>query len=214
MTKLGMTLLVCGFVFTSACATKRGILDIQVSSPSNMQSSSKVKIVNVSDSRKFELHPKDAFIPSLKDGQIDNVSITSRAIARKRNGYGRALGDILLPEGRTVRDVVTEALQRALNEKGYTVVDKNDPGYENAFPLEADIRQFWAWFTPGFFAAKLEFISELTIKSEILNNKGQETAKGYVLLHTQLATGGAWSNTINMGLDNLVGAIKLKLRSP
>ena len=96
-------------LLVSGCATNRGIIDVRVTPTPDPQGKVMVKIVRVTDQRTFELRPDVASIPSLKDGQIDNKAITSRAIARKRNGYGKALGDILLPEGRTVEDLVEEA---------------------------------------------------------------------------------------------------------
>ena len=104
-----------------------------------------VKIVRVTDRRTFQLKPSDPSTPSLKDGQIDNPAITSRAIARKRSGYGKAMGDILLPEGHTVEQLVGTALTRGLRGAGYRVLLQGQEGYEQAVPLEADIRRFWTW---------------------------------------------------------------------
>jgi hypothetical protein len=39
-------------------------------------------------------------------------------VARKRNGWGKVLGDILLPEGRTVSDLVEEVVAKAFIESG------------------------------------------------------------------------------------------------
>jgi hypothetical protein len=49
----------------------------------------------VTDQRTFEARPRDASIPSLKEeADLTNRAITVRAIARKRGGFGMALGDI------------------------------------------------------------------------------------------------------------------------
>jgi hypothetical protein len=67
----------------------------------------------VTDRRVFEVNPRQANIPSLmNDAEIKNPAITARAVARKRGGFGKTLGDVgdvLLPEGRTVTNVVAVA---------------------------------------------------------------------------------------------------------
>ena len=99
---LSMTALVLGFLVWTGCATSRGILEVPLTVGDNPAQGREVKIVRVSDRRTFQMKPPDPSTPSLKDEAIDNPAITSRAIARKRSGYGMAMGDILLPEGQTV----------------------------------------------------------------------------------------------------------------
>lgn len=74
--------------------------------------------MRVTDRRVFEADPDDPSTPSLKGGEIHNTATTSRAIARKRGGFGKAWGDILLPEGRTVAHLMEEALTRAFQDAG------------------------------------------------------------------------------------------------
>ena len=75
-----------------------------------------IKFVRVSDLRQFQIDPPQPDISSLMNDEIDDPLITSRAIARKRNSYGMALGDILLPEGKTVMKLVEAALPRDLEK--------------------------------------------------------------------------------------------------
>jgi len=197
----------------SGCATNRGILDIQLREQNNSDNGKKIKITRVSDLRIFELKPDEPSIPSLKDGQIDNSTITSRAIARKRNGFGKAWGDILLPEGRTVEDLVRDAVSISLREQGYFVLNEYSSGgeYDNALPVEVDIQQFWAWFSPGFWAAKLQFEAIIDISGKGLLDEGKQTVRGYVKLNTQAANTRAWTNTIMKGLEDLIRNIKEKV---
>jgi len=198
----------------AGCATSRGILDVRVPPPATPGGGKTVNIGVVKDARAFELKPRQASIPSLRDGQISNTAITSRAIARKRNGYGKALGDILLPEGRTVEALVREALEKALQEKGYAVTQGAAPEGGTAVPMEVDIHQFWAWFTPGFWAVKLEFEGILEIRSPVTASGDKARVRGYVRLRSQAANSRAWLNTINKGIDSLVAEIKLNLKDP
>jgi hypothetical protein len=159
----------------------------------------------------FERAPGKASTPSLKDGQIRNRAITNRAIARKRNSFGKAMGDILLPEGRTVEQLAKEALTSGLRLSGYRVLAEGDSGYDGAAPLEADVQQVWAWFTPGFAAAHLQFDSHIRLTGPLAPFREGMEFKGYVRLATQAATGRAWLNTINKGLANLSKDMKSQL---
>jgi hypothetical protein len=167
--------------------------------------------VRVSDRRTFQINPSNPSTPSLKDGAIDNPAITSRAIARKRAGGGLALGDILLPEGETVEKLVATALTRALRRGGFRVLLQGQEGYEQAIPLEADIRQFWAWYSPGFFAAHLEFDARIQITGPVEPFVRGEEYRGYVRLAIQAATTRAWLNAVNKGLENLDDEIRTRL---
>jgi len=187
----------------AGCATSRGIMDVEPKFVANPASGPAVKIAQVIDRRKFQLKPPDPSIPSLKDGEIDNPAITSRAIARKRGGYGKAMGDILLPEGRSVEQLVEEVVVRGLRESGFQVLETGDTGHEVAVPLEVEIDQFWAWFSPGFWAAHLEFDSRIRLSGAISPFQDGQEFKGYVRLGTQAATTRAWHNTVTKGLENL-----------
>ena len=96
----------------AGCAATRSTFDVQSApSPQAKPVSVKgfVKLTEVKDVRQFEAAPRKPSIPSLQDPkEISNPAITSRAIARKRGGFGAAMADILLPEGRTVEQVVRD----------------------------------------------------------------------------------------------------------
>src|SRR5262245_65653082 len=108
-------------VFVGGCAINRSVLKVQVQPSTDPASGQEVSIMKVTDNRIFELKPAKPSTPSLKAGDVTNKAITSRAVARKRNGWGMTMGDILLPEGRTVEDLVKEALTKAFRESGYKV---------------------------------------------------------------------------------------------
>lgn len=193
----------------SGCATTRGILDVRSDTGVNPASGQAVKITSVTDSRKFEISPGSASIPSLKGDEIANKAITSRAIARKRNSYGKALGDILLPEGRTVNMLVSDAVTRAFRESGYRVLTRSDPGYDSAKPVGVDIQQFWAWMTPGFWAISLEFETRLKIGGD--NRASGKTVRGYIRKKSGAAGSGTWMETVNAGIEDLVTNLKKEL---
>lgn len=199
-------------ILGSGCATNRGILDVRVPEIQNPASGPVVRIVRVTDKRAFEVAPRSPSIPSLKGHEINDKAITGRAIARKRNGYGKAIGDILLPEGRTVETLVKDALTKSFREAGCRVVEDSTGVTETVIPIEADIDQFWSWMTPGFWALSLEFEAKVAIKGGVDPFKGGEMVRGYVELHTQAAGSKAWMNTINKGMEAFCAEVKKRLQ--
>jgi|RhiMetdeSRZDD1v2_1073273.scaffolds.fasta_scaffold440359_2 hypothetical protein len=200
---LVVPLLACLFVATG-CATTRGVIDVPATMGANPPSGPAVRIDRVTDRRVFEIDPRQANIPSLmNDAEIKDPKITSRAIARKRGGFGKALGDILLPEGRTVMQVVEEALTRSLQDAGYRVVSKQDPEAATAIPVEADIEQFWAYFRPGFAEVAVEFESSVRLTSPLPALQAGGPIKGISRVTGMAATSGTWQEAVTRGVENL-----------
>jgi len=200
------------------CAATRSTFDVTGKSADQgtlASPSAYVTIVRVTDRRMFEASPRNPSTPSLeKPEDINNRAITARAIARKRGGYGNAMADILLPEGRTVELVVREAVTKALREKGYNVLEPASPEAAKALPLEVDIQQFWMWMTPGFFAITLEQRGIVTLNSVALVGSQAEVVQGYAKVSTIAATDEEWRKTITLGVNDLTENVKTKLRSP
>jgi hypothetical protein len=208
-----MCVVVAILLSVAGCATSRGVVDIRIPVTLASAAARTVKLVEVLDNRSFQRKPSDPSIPSLKGAEIQDRAITSRAVARKRNSYGKALGDILLPEGRTVEALVTDALTAAFSEAGYRVVQRDEAGYEEATAVTADIEQFWAWFSPGFWAAHLEFEARVRLKGEVAGLEKQPVIRGYIRLATQAATTRAWQNTIYGGIEDFIAKLKATLLS-
>lgn len=202
----------CVGIFLSGCAVGRGVVDVQVPPSSSPDAGTPVKIVSVVDKRVFQEKPPQPSMPSLKDGEIHDKAITSRAIARKRNSYGMALGDILLPEDRTVVSLTEEALTKALNEAGYRVLSEGDAGYADAAALTADIHQFWAWATPGFWEISLEFESKVALKGDWPVAGDTRNVRGYAKVGSVAATESVWKEVLDKGLQDLVDKVRSVLK--
>jgi len=162
-----------------------------------------IKFVRVSDLRQFQIDPPQPDIPSLMNDEIDDPLITSRAIARKRNSYGMALGDILLPEGQTVMKLVESSLAKGLRENGYRVISQGDPGHQEAVPIEVDIEKFWGWFQPGFWTVKLHFETLIRLKGLFGPFIDGEEFDSNVERSCMAATEENWLLTIHASLDEL-----------
>lgn len=201
----------CAAWALSGCATSRGIIDVRPKVVPAPASGPMVSLDAISDRRPFAIAPGDPSTPSLKDDRIHDTALTSRAIARKRNTYGMALGDVLLPEGRTVTDLTREAMTSALHDRGYRVVEHSATSRPDVSGLNVEILEFWAWFTPGFWAAHLECRIHLRVTEAASPGRPAREFKGYVRLATQAATGDAWKNTVDKAIDSLVRDIETQL---
>lgn len=209
----GFLLLSIVALVLGGCATSRSIVDIKVSPGTNPANGKEVKIVQITDGRKFEVAPKTQSIPSLNEEEIKDSKITSRAIGRKRNTYGKAMGDFMLPEQRTVQDLVREAMTKALREKGYSVVEQSSASYQNGLPLEADIGQLWTYITPGFWSLTLEFETIVRIKGNVFPTSNEEQIRGYAQMSVQTGAESNWIETIQNGIDDFIKNFKEKLKS-
>ncbi|MGE5472498.1 MAG: flagellar biosynthesis protein [Bacteroidota bacterium] len=188
---------------TAGCATNRS--ELQLSAPSNATTKAaapkgvNVIIRSVKDDRLFENAPSDPSTPSLGLEGSSNATqeLKSRAVARKRNGFGKAMGDVVLQDGQTVSNIVRSTLSSAFEQAGYKVTTEAAAGTPALF-VDVRIKKFWAWMTPGFWA--------LTFESQIetdLNIEGRATPisiKAYATDSRQLGTDSTWMDIINQGL--------------
>lgn len=210
----GFTLvLALSSLLLGGCATSRSVVAPQVAVSSGSGNGPAVRIEKIEDQRTFEIAPSSPDIPSLSDDNIADKATTTRAIARKRNGYGKAMGDVLLPEQQTVAGLVQTAIEQGFREAGYRVVSKGDPGYDSALPVSASVRQFWAWMNPGFWAIALEQRSEIVVRAPLKPLENGATVNGHVRESMQFAGEGAWNDIVTKGLADLVRNLKSQLEN-
>jgi len=187
-------------------------MEVYESAPVNPESGIEVRFARISDQRNFQLNPRQPNIPSLKNGEeIGNPDITSRALARKRNTFGQALGDILLPEGQTIMMLVEESLAKGFRESGYRVLTEDDEGYADAGPLEVDIEKFWSWFNPGFWAISLNCEIEIKVSGPVQGFESGQMFNARVRREFQTGQESNWQKTIRAALDALNEDISQKI---
>lgn len=197
----------------SGCATTSSTIDVQHAKAPAAAAKGLARITEVRDVRSFEAAPKDPSTPSLENPQdLKNSAITLRAIARKRGGYGMAFANVLLPEGRTVEIVVREAVTKALTEQGYEVVDAKSPQFEKALPMQVDIDQFWAWFSPGFWQVTVEFRGLLIVKAEALTGRKEDIVRGSAVVKGMAVTDAEWKEVVVAGVGDLTKNLKAVIR--
>jgi hypothetical protein len=158
---------IAAMALLSACAVNRSEITIPPEASTQPANGAVAVVVDSVDARKFEVAPATPSIPSLKESsQIGNAEITSRALARKRNTYGAAMGDVLLVPPQTVSSLVGDAVKAGLRDSGYRILDANDPGYASAPKVNVRIVEFWTWVTPGF-SIKLDNVTELVLEGNL-----------------------------------------------
>jgi len=100
LTILAVSILAC--LFTSGCVVGRRTVSLNVPTAASVGAATKgtVVIKSVADARKFENKPAAPSTPSI-DGDVNEISAEQRKtfIGRQRNGFGHAMGDIVLPAG-------------------------------------------------------------------------------------------------------------------
>jgi hypothetical protein len=191
----------------AGCAVNRSIVDISALPAYATEAKQVVAIIEIRDLRQFTADPRDPAMPSLaSETDAHDPAVTARSIGRKRSSYGTHAGEVLLPEGKTVTDLVRDAATTALREKGYTVVD--DPALPGVVPLSIDIEQFWAWFRPGLMYVTVEFDSRLRIYGGDMFERTPTVIAGHAEIANVVASDGTWSAAVQRGLDNLTLNLK------
>ena len=183
----------------AGCATNRAEVDILPPGTSQTPAPSNGKKVYISavDDRVFQIKPSRFDTPSLKYDEIDDKSITERAIGRKRNNYNMPIGDVLLPKGRTVSELVVDAVATAYRQAGYEVV--NTPGARDVSEVKVQIIEFWSWYTAeGVLDKVLRNKSFLQIKAA---GAPERSVKTLVTENVKVATDTDWKNITEAGLE-------------
>ncbi|MCU1726816.1 flagellar biosynthesis protein [Pseudomonas sp. 7P_10.2_Bac1] len=192
---------VVALVLLAGCATNRAEVDVDVVPPGTTQtpapSNGKKVFVSAVDDRVFQVKPSSFDVPSLKYDDIDDKSITERAIARKRNNFNWAIGDVLLPKGRTVAGLVSDAVATAYHQAGYEVV--KTPNAAGARQVNVQILEFWSWSgVEGVLDKAVRNQSLLQIKT---TGAPEYSVKTLVTDDAKVVTDGAWKKITEQGLE-------------
>jgi hypothetical protein len=184
----------------AGCAVGRTTVDVSAPQGTNPTTGKYVRIESVQDKRTFTVKPPSADMASLDPDEDSSDASKARAIGRKRNGYGKALGDVVLPEGKTASGLVASALTTGFQEAGYIVVKEGDPNFAAAAPVTAQIDDFWAWLQPGFWAVSTNQKSELQLTGDVGALHGTQTIKTQVKESKQVVASSDWQEIVEKGL--------------
>jgi len=188
----------------TGCAAGRTVVSAGIDAGTNPSQGEPVRLEEVRDARVFSASPPHPEMPSLMNAEeIHTPAITRRAIARKRGGFGNALGDVLLPEGQSVSQLVGDAVSRAFRVSGYRVVAPGDADYARASPVQVRIDKFWSWFTPGFASVALEFQGAIHLQGALPQLREGRTVSTELEDRMQAVFESDWQAIVNKGLERL-----------
>jgi len=158
-------------------------------------------IRSVKDERVFEQAPGEPSTPSLGFGGSEKATadVKARAIGRKRNSFGQAMGDVLLSEGQTVEGLVRGSLSSALRQAGYDVRDTADTAADPLL-VDARIQEFWSWLQPGFWA--LTTNTNLRTALDLSRGETPVTVSVHAEESQQMATDSAWIAIVQKALED------------
>ena len=211
MNRLRLIFAVIVLAVLTGCATSRSVIAPELSAGANPAQGTAVRIDSVTDARQFQARPPQADMPSLNEEDVKDRALTGRAVGRKRNGFGQALGDIVLPEGESASKLVATALTKGLRESGYRVLAKGDAGYEQAAPVTAQVDQLWTWVNPGFAAVRTNGRVDVAIGGGLKPIAGRKITAEASESH-QIVTENDWRVILNKALEAWVANLKTALR--
>lgn len=194
----------------SACVTGTRTLDrLEVPSyDAGKSASGEVYIRSIKDKRGFEQKPKSPSTPSVKGKLADKTpEQLAQMIGRQRNGYGKAMGDVALPEGQTVMTKMREILTEGLSSRGYTLT--NNP--EAAIVVDVDIEKFWAWFSPGFVSVSFETSMVCAIDIVAVDQTHDLVVDGYGINKGQMASNANWELVMRRATEDFLQKLDKQL---
>jgi len=199
---------------TTGCVHQKELSNSGFIEPlTNTNTGQTVKVVTVSDMRKFEKDQSNPQTPTVADANdIGNKAITLRTVGRGENGPHKFY--FSYPEGRTVESVVRTAVENALLTKGYSVVSNESPSAASAIPVNVDIRKFWNWFGSAFVVFDINYEVELDVRSPIVLNGGTETVSANYIINTPYIADSLVGKTIEEGFGELIKNMQSKLKNP
>lgn len=164
----------------------------------------------IEDDRQFEAEPRDPSIPSV-DGNLSKTSEQTLAtlIGRQRNGWGKAMGDVALPEGGSVQNEIRDLLAVGLEGRGYSVVDDKNA----ANTVTVDINKFWAWFSPGMWSVSFEAELECEINFSEQGETHTFEVTGYGLNRGQVASDANWKLAYRRASEDFLENLNKTLES-
>jgi hypothetical protein len=214
----GAIALLAASAILGGCATSRSEIKVaspQATSPAPAVTKERAVVIRtIKDERTWAAAPTDPGIPSLgfEGAAAASEAVKARAVGRKRNTYGQALGDVLLQEGQTVPGLVRENLAAAFRQAGYRVAP--DAASAGASPLIVDvsIRKFWTWLQPGFWA--LTFHGEIETDLTVTAGGRPTTIRVKTQDPQQVGTEAVWIQTVEKALAAYRAEAAGKLAGP
>jgi hypothetical protein len=165
----------------------------------------KVCIRKITDAREFEDRPAKAETPSLAAGKENTDEKTrQRAVARVRDGYGKARSNVFLGADEDVMKVMRRVIGDGLAAQGFALVEEGKADKDTQM-LDVSIQKFWGWIdinAGGGFTGSGTMTMTADIETELTFAEGglKEKKKVPISVRSEArlgigVTGRAWQNT-------------------
>lgn len=210
MKKVLLFLAASSAFLNSGCVLGRRTVDLSVPRATSYPAAQgTVTIGKIEDKRRFENKPGDPSTPSI-DGDVATLDAAGKTamIGRQRNSYGKAMGDIALPQDRSVVVLTRELLTESLKRNGYSAAtgaaDKT---------VDAEIKEFWAWFTPGMWAVSFESRVYCTLTVKRGSNTKPVVIRGYGINKGQVASDANWQLAYQRAFEDFLAKAGPQLKA-
>lgn len=204
MTHIGFMAILTATILVTGCASNRSEVTLAMEKPSSSVTAQKngrqIAVSVVVDERVFVDGSDDPSKPSLgfEGSAGTSAEMKARAIARKRNTFGKAMGDVVLQDGQSVSKIMREATEHGFADAGFSIIPAAD-GKSDVAMVEVRVKQFWSWMTPGFWALTFENKVETLVS---VKGKSSTTISAYAQDSGQMGTDGAYVDIAMKGLSD------------
>lgn len=190
-----------------SCVLGRRTINPSVPSGSHSAPRGTVALGPVEDVRVFQNNPSDPSTPSV-DGDHHNMSAAdkSRMIGRQRNTWGKAMGDIALPPGQSIRIKTEDLLTEAFARRGYSL--SGTSGNQ----ASAEVRRFWAWFTPGMWYIQFEAVIECQVTVAKGGSRRSFTVHGHGTNGGQVGSNRNWIQAYEEAFTDFLANLETELQ--
>ncbi|MDJ0852878.1 MAG: hypothetical protein QNK04_31290 [Myxococcota bacterium] len=197
--------------FAVAACTPPPPIDVTLPLLPNPESGPAVRLGQVADVRHFERAAREGYVHSSHGGDVADRAHLQRIVGRRQSVSGEYIGNVYLQEGRTVPDLVAEAVVRGFREAGYRVLLPGAAGYELAPEVDVAVRRFWIRMDLERPGVGFDFWAEV----HILSAAPPFQEGGWVCANRFVGRGGksagVWSHIIVLGMEQIVEKLRYAL---
>ena len=205
--------LLVGLVLTAACAGWDGVIDPRMELAEGPALGAPYRVAQVRDLRSFRQGAAREWQHSLYRGDPEDGALTSRAIARRRtkNDWAR-MGNIWLPEGGSVAELVARAVTAGFRRAGLRTLEPDEarPG-ERA--IQVDVERFWGRLQSTYRGVRVDTRIEIRVTAP-----GTRLGDGALVCATSLVgsagpSAAVWRRTFEGGLEDLAQRVESAVAS-
>lgn len=195
------------FCLSPSCVLGRRTINPVVPSTSHSTVRGSITIASIEDRRIFQNKPSDPSISSVNGDYHSMTAEEKRSmVGRQRNTFGKAMGDIALPSGQSIRTKTEEILTEAFARRGYSLSRTSG----NA--ASAEVRRFWAWSTPGMWQLQFEAIIECQVTVSKGGSRKSFTIRGHGINGGQAASNRNWNQAYEEAFTDFLMNLDIELQ--